>query len=115
VGGSKLASMLLGLLRSETSLWRKAFALAIIGAFLFAFVLSDAPGLHQNVHKALGADHECAVTMFLSGACDHSACVPPSALPLVVPSTSAIVLQPFQSIQAGLEFSLLEHAPPRFA
>src|SRR5215211_6275381 len=107
--------MPLDFLRSETSLWRKVFALAIIGAFLFAFVLSDAPGLHDQLHKALGADHECAVTMFLSGACDRSTSVSPSALPLVVPSTSVIVLQPFQSIQAGLEFSLLEHAPPRFA
>src|SRR6266498_2315102 len=107
--------MLLGLLRSETSLWRKVFALAIMGAFLFAFVLSDAPGLHDQLHKALGADHECAVTMFLSGACDHSTSVPPSALPLVVPSTSVIVLQSFLLAEAGLEFSLLEHAPPRFA
>ena len=107
--------MPLDFLRSKTSLWRKVFALAIIGAFLFAFVLSDAPGLHDQLHRALGADHECAVTMFLSGGCDHSACIPPSALPLVVHSTSVIVLQPFQVAEASLEFSLLEHAPPRFA
>src|SRR6266542_1560110 len=107
--------MPLDFLRSETSPWRRVFALAIIGAFLCALVVSDAPRLHDHLHRALGADHECAVTMFLSGACDHSACVPPSALPLVVPSTSVIVLQPFLLAEAGLEFSLLEHAPPRFA
>ena len=107
--------MRLDFLRSETSPWRKVFALAIVGAFLFAFVVSDAPRLHDQLHRALGADHECAVTMFLSGGCDHSECVPPSALPLVVPSTSVIVLQPFQLAEAGLEFSQLEHAPPRFA
>src|SRR5438034_10035737 len=107
--------MRLDFLRSETSLRRKVFVLAIIGAFLFAFVLSDAPGLHDQLHRALGADHECAVTMFLSGGCDHSACVPPSALPLVEYSTSVIVLQPFQLAEAGLECSILEHAPPLFA
>src|SRR5207249_9341784 len=109
------ASMRFDFLCSETATWRKVFALTIIVAFLFAFVLSDAPRLHDQLHKALGADHECAVTMFLSGGCDHSACVPPSAVPLVVASTSVIVLQPLQLVKAGLEFSLLEHAPPRFA
>src|SRR5438094_10663191 len=107
--------MPLDFLCSGTSAWRKVFALAIIGAFLFAFVLSDAPRLHDQLHKALGADHECAVTMFLSGTCDHSACVPPSALPLVVASTSVIVLQPLQLGRAGLGVSLMWHGPPRFA
>src|SRR5436189_5833178 len=97
--------MRLDFLRSETSPWRKVFVLAIIGAFLFAFVLSDAPGLHDQLHRALGADHECAVSMFLSGGCAHSACVPPSVLPLVEYSTSVIVLLPFQSIKAGRELS----------
>jgi len=107
--------MRLDFLRRASSPWRRAFALGIIGSFLFAFALSDAPQLHQQLHKALGADHECAVTMFLSGACDHSACVPSSAVPLVAPSTSVVALQQFPSVEAGLEFSLLEHAPPVFA
>src|SRR5215211_4642623 len=107
--------MRLDFLRSKTSPWRKVFALATIGAFLFAFVLSDAPRLHDQLHNALGADHECAVTMFLSGTCDHSACIQPSAVPLAIAWTSVIVVQPFQLAEAGLEFSLLEHAPPCFA
>src|SRR5436305_15090591 len=99
--------MPLDFLRSETSLWRKVFALAIIGALLFAFALSDAPRLLDQLHLALGADHECAVTMFLSGGCDHSACIPPSALPLVVLWTPVIVLHAIRLADAGLDFSLV--------
>jgi len=101
-------------LRRESSPWRRLFALGIIGSFLFAFALSDAPRLHEYLHKTLGADHECVVTILLSGMCDHSASVPPSALPPVVAWTSIIVLQQFQLVEARLEFSLLEHAPPLF-
>jgi|SRR6266699_4690781 len=102
-------------LRSKTAPCRKVSALAITGAFLFALVLSAAPRLHDQLHNALGADHQCAVTMLLSGTCDHSACVPPSALPSDVASTSVIVLQQLQWVESRLEFSLLEHAPPCFA
>jgi hypothetical protein len=107
--------MRLDFLRDETSRWRKVSALGIIAAFLFAFALSDAPRLHEHLHKALGADHECVVTILLSGMYDHSACVPPSTIPPLDPSTSVVGPQQFPSIEAGLEFSLLEHAPPLFA
>jgi hypothetical protein len=107
--------MRLDFLRSEGSPWRKASALGIIGAFLFTIALSNAPRLHEHFHKALGPDHECAVTMFLSGTCDHSACVTPSTMPPVATATPVFFPRQFRSVQAGLEFSLLEHAPPTFA
>jgi hypothetical protein len=89
--------------------------LGIIGAFLFAIALSDAPRLHEHFHKLLGADHECAVTIVLSGACDHLAGGAPVAAPVALQWTSVFVPQQLQSLAAGLEFSRLEHAPPSFA
>ena len=113
--GSKLAFMRLDFLREKTSPSHRVSALGIICAFLFAIAFSDAPRLHEYVHKALGPDHECAVTMFVSGICNHSPCLTPSVMPPVAPSTPVLLLRQSQPLEAGLEFSLLEHAPPLFA
>jgi hypothetical protein len=113
--GSKLAFMRLDFLRSKTSPSRRVSALGITCAFLFTIALSDAPRLHDYFHKALGPDHECAVTMFLSGACDHLANGAPLAGPVALTWTSFFVPRQFPSLEANLEFSLLEHAPPSLA
>jgi hypothetical protein len=102
----------LDFLRRETSPWHKVSALGIIGAFLFAFALSDAPRLHEYLHKALGPDHECAATIFASGKCEHSAGDSPSAVPHSAPPAIAFLPRQFQCTTPALEFSLLEHAPP---
>ena len=113
--GSKLAFMRLDFLRSKTSPSRRVSALGITCAFLFTIALSDAPRLHEHFHKAFGPDHECAVTMFLSGACDHLANGAPLAGPVALTWTSFFVPRQFPSLEANLEFSLLEHAPPSLA
>ena len=103
------------LLRSKTSESRGFYTLGIIGAFLFTIALSDAPRLHEQFHKLLGADHECAVTMFTHGNCDRLTTGAPPAAPATVIWSPLFVPQHLPSIAADLEFSLLEHAPPRFA
>ena len=47
---------------------RAAVALAALSAFLFAFVLSAAPALHDHLHSdAAHPQHECAITIVESG------------------------------------------------
>jgi hypothetical protein len=80
--------------------------------FLFALALSDAPRLHERFHQILGPDHECAVTMVLSGSFDHSAAVTPAAAPPFRDTRPAFIGQPIPVIESALDFSFLEHAPP---
>ena len=102
-------------LRHKTSGSSRISGWGIICAFLFMIALSDAPRLHEHFHKMLGPGHECAVTMFLSGACDHLADAAPSTEPMALMWTSVPVLELIHTRSAGLEFSLLEHAPPSLA
>ena len=88
------------------------FALACALALLIASILSSAPGLHEWVHAAAAANHQCAVTLMSAGSCDQSECAGPSCHP--PPSREqAFILPPgFKLISERLDFSLLEHAPP---
>ena len=103
--------MRLDFLCSEDLPWARLSALATIGAFLFAFALSDVPPLHERLHKALGPDHECAATIFASGKCEHSACDSPSTVPHFALPRIAFLPRQIHFFSATLEFSL-EHAPP---
>jgi hypothetical protein len=102
-------------LRDETSGSRRISGWGVICAFLLLIALSDAPQLHERFHQTLGPGHQCAVTMLLSGACDHLAGAAPATQPMAVIWTPAPVLEQMHRRGAGLEFSLLEHAPPSFA
>jgi hypothetical protein len=91
---------------------RAIVAAGFIGAFLFALVLSAAPQLHERIHQATGATHECAVTLLTSGNCAHT---PFDAITIAPPppQPASRFSQPgFQLVSPRLEFSLLEHAPP---
>jgi hypothetical protein len=84
---------------------------ALMVAILCAIALSAAPKLHERIHSVT-TQHECAVTLFTSGNCEHAACdqVPLEAKPL---PPSATFLPPRLSIFiAPVEMSILEHAPP---
>ncbi len=107
--------MRLDFLRGAASFGRRVSALGVISAFLFTIALSDAPRLHERIHKLLGADHECAVTIVSSGACNHLAGGAPAAAPVSLRWTSVFFPPRLQSIAPGLEFSRLEHAPPALA
>jgi hypothetical protein len=92
----------------------RAIAVAsLISTLLFAFYLSVAPHAHERIHADAGkAAHECVVTMFASGNCEHAACdeVPLEAKPL--PPSAAFLPQRLSIFIAPLEMSVLEHAPP---
>src|SRR2546422_168959 len=87
---------------------RALVAIGIVGAFLLAIALSDAPGLHERIHNAYGGQHVCAVTMVSSGNCEHifaSASVKPHSPPPVFAFNSLYRC----SAIVPLGFSLLEH------
>ena len=91
---------------------RAIVAAGFIGAFLFTLVLCAAPELHERIHKATGATHECAVTLLTAGNCEHTPCDAIAIAPQPPKSAPALFHRHFQLVSARLEFSLLEHAPP---
>jgi hypothetical protein len=93
--------------------FRAIVATGCIGAVLFALVLSALPQLHEQIHAATGApNHECAVTLLTSGNYQHTPNAAISLAPSAPPTAFAHALSTFQLVNAHLEFSLLEHAPP---
>ena len=92
---------------------RAAIALAALSSFLFAFVLSAAPALHEHLHSdAAHPQHECAITIVESGVETNDA-------PLAVPAPGWATL--FSTIPAlnpvwvpaqFLRARVFEHAPP---
>jgi hypothetical protein len=85
---------------------------AFIGAFLLTLVLSAAPQLHEYVHQATDAAHQCAVTLLTAGSCEHTPCDTTAIAPQPPQPPSALFHSHFELVSARLEFSLLEHAPP---
>jgi hypothetical protein len=108
--------MRLRLVARKTSARYSLAAAGFIAAFLFALVLSATPQLHERIHKASAdASHQCAVTLLASGHCQHT---PSATISIVPPSPSqgdAFSPRNFDSVTPRLEFSLLEHAPPRLS
>jgi hypothetical protein len=91
---------------------RAIVAAGFIGAFLFTLVLSAAPQLHERIHEATGATHECAVTLLATGNCVHTPFETITVAP-PAPQLASRFSQPgFQLASPRLEFLLLEHAPP---
>jgi len=100
--------------RNQTpqSSWLRVVAFAMIGAFLLTIAISDAPRLHEQIHKTLGAGHDCAVTILSAGNvefCDSAVIVgaPDQPVDYCLFRTSTDL-----RLAAGLDFLLLEHAPP---
>jgi hypothetical protein len=80
--------------------------------FLFALILSAAPQLHERIHQPGGATHQCVVTLLSTGNCDHTPCDAIAIAPYPPKLSVGLFAEKFQLEIAGLEFSLLEHAPP---
>jgi hypothetical protein len=91
---------------------RAVVATGFIGAFLFALVLSAAPQLHERIHQPDGATHQCAVTLLTAGNCEYTPCDAIALARQLPRLVSAPFHRHFQSVNARLEFLLLEHAPP---
>lgn len=99
---------------SAIPLRRAFYALGNIAAFFFTIALSDSPRLHEHLHKSLG-EHQCAVTLFASGACEHVAGNSPAVGPVSYSWAPIRFPSSLQPIVARLELSRLEHAPPALA
>ncbi len=106
--------MRLDFLRGTTSLRRGLAALGVMAAFLFTIALADSPRLHERLHKSLG-DHECAVTVFSSGACDFLLNSGPATAPARLLWAPLFFSSDLPSRATVGDFSRLEHAPPSFA
>lgn len=112
------------------SLLRAAVAGLLVAQLLWVIALSAVPGWHEWIHpdarhlehskhggdsrdKQENGEHECAVTLFLSGACD---CTP---IPILVGVLASMVDQeqvggdPPLVISTFRSRAILEHAPPR--
>ena len=93
--------------------FRAITAAGCIAAVLLALVLSAIPQLHEQIHGASSApNHECAVTLLTSGNYQHTPNATISLAPPTPPTAFAHVFSISQPVNARLEFSLLEHAPP---
>ena len=105
--------MSLRLVAGKAAALRAIVAAGCIGALVLALVLSAVPQLHEELHAVSGAaNHECAVTLLTSGNYQHTPTVMISLAPPAPPATFIHVQASFQLVNAHLEFSLLEHAPP---
>jgi hypothetical protein len=98
--------------RAKTSL--AAWALALILALFWVLALAASPSLHELVHPdADHEDHDCAVTLFLSGGFGQVV-----AEPIIVrqPDLEFAYLSPGEirktAIAGPTTRSILEHGPP---
>ncbi len=101
-------------LAHSTNRGRVFVAIVLSAAFLWALALSAFPQLHQRVHKdANRVEHNCAVTMIVSGSYDHAAHVPLVSAPIQVLQFSKIPVLTSCWVQSPfLGASIFEHAPP---
>jgi len=86
--------------------------LVLIVALFFIVAASSAPRLHERLHNTSAPRHECAVTMFASGNCEHAACDQIAVAAKPLPPFSAFLPQRLSMFIAALKISILEHAPP---
>jgi hypothetical protein len=101
------------LLRKLSLPLRRGVALVLLLAVLMVVAMAAAPRLHEAAHHdADRAGHECAVTLFASGALHDAVPVLAVAPELVLVPDEAVVER--QRIVSSFRFSgILEHAPPR--
>ena len=99
----------------DAKAWQNAFACLLAAHLLIVVVLAASPELHQLLHQDAGrSEHECAITVMLSGGSDGSP-VPqvfdPGAILLVahqfLPEMHARDVAPL-----FLGAHVFEHAPP---
>ena len=92
---------------------RAAVALAALSAFLFAFVLSAAPALHEHLHSdAAHPQHECAITIVESGVESGDE---PLRIAGAQPATLFSTVPPLHPVWVPALFHrarVFEHAPP---
>ena len=99
----------------KARVWQSAFACLFISSLLIVVALAASPQLHQLFHyDADGSEHECAVTVMVSGGSDDSpiaqvfevGAILPVALDFL-PETRLCAVAPL-----FLSAHVFEHAPP---
>jgi len=90
-----------------------AIALAALSAFLFAFVLSAAPALHEHLHSdAAHSQHECAITIVESGIETGDAPPAVAAPEAATFFSTAAALHPVWVPALFQQAHVFAHAPP---
>ena len=99
----------------DAKAWQNAFACLLTAHLLIVVALAASPQLHQLLHHdADRSNHECAVTMMVSGGSDGSS-VPQVLEPSVIlPVVFDFLLETHLRDVAPLFLSahIFEHAPP---
>jgi hypothetical protein len=100
--------------RQLTRISLAACALALILALLWLLTLAASPSLHELVHPdADHEDHDCAVTVFLSGGFGQVVAEP---ITIREPDLELVYFSPGETRQriviCPIIRSILEHAPP---
>jgi hypothetical protein len=92
---------------------RALLAYAIIAHLLIIGAAAASPALHEWMHPdADGPDHDCAITLFVAGAC-HDAPPPVLALaPDLMPLLDEVAREPLIRTSSLRFGGILEHAPP---
>ena len=95
----------------------RTFLVYALGLHLLLICAAAAsPALHEWMHAdAEHADHDCAITLFASGACHESLQSFPCAAPLVVPVFNEVVREGPMDDSSCRFSGILEHAPPAAA
>lgn len=92
---------------------RVAVALAALSSFLFAFVLSAAPALHEHLHSDAGhPQHECAITIVATGIEAGDAPLTVAAPQPVSLFSTVAALHPVWVPALFQRARVFEHAPP---
>ena len=95
---------------------RAAIALAVLSSFLFAFVLSAAPALHEHLHSdAEHPQHECAITIVETGIETGDAPLAVAAPQAVAIFSTVAALHPVWVPAVFQDARIFEHAPPVFS
>jgi hypothetical protein len=99
----------------DAKTWQNAFACLLIAHLLIVVALAACPQLHQLLHNgAEHRDHECAVTVMISGGTDGSCGSPVFDASAILPITFGSLPDVHSREVAPLFLSahVLEHAPP---
>jgi hypothetical protein len=95
--------------------WQNAFAGLLIAHLLIVVALVASPQLHQLLHHdADHSDHECAVTVMISGGTDGSSGPPVFEADAMLPAASGFsqTMHSNDIVSLFLSVHVFEHAPP---
>ena len=111
------------------SVSRAAVASLLVAQLLWVLALAAVPRWHERVHPGeahsehhehngghhKSGEHECAVTLFLSGACDCTVERAGAVAPIVFVAAESTLREPPWVVFSFRSRGIFEHAPPRRA